>query len=50
MNFHPTMIAAHIADTTNGASRTKPPRMSRALLATALMTLAALAYFGARMT
>lgn len=48
MNFHPTLIALHIADTTNGACRRKP-RMSRALAWTVLMALASVLYFAGRM-
>ena len=48
MNFHPAMIATHIAITTNGACRQKPPRLSRAITGAALLALAAVLYFGAR--
>lgn len=49
MNFHPALIAMHIADTTASACRPKPPRLSRALHWTLLLALGAAAYFMARM-
>lgn len=48
MNFHPALIAAHIADTTNGACRHKPRRMGQSITGT-LVILAAVLYYGARM-
>lgn len=48
MNFHPTLIALHIADTTAGACRQKRRRMGQSITG-ALVILAAVLYFGARM-
>lgn len=48
MNFHPTLVALHIADTTAGACRHKR-RADRGLLWPVLLALVAVLYFGARM-
>jgi hypothetical protein len=49
MNLHPTVIAAHIADTTASACRQRPPRMSRSLHIAIALAVVVLFYFGVRM-
>lgn len=46
--LHPMVIAAHIADTTNGACRQSSRRVSRATLFAGALCVLVLTYFGVR--